>query len=141
MVEGRVISQGHALNRGILAEAVIQAYVKQSSISGNHIFGKATCPHCVGAKHALGGADIAYAYHDVVRDPRALYEMVARVKPNIGDRMPITVPQIWLDGQYVGGADALEQRLSGTGMAGSTPVAPTSPALALQRPAPDTQLG
>ncbi len=136
MVEGRIISQGHALNRGILAEAVIQAYVKRSSISGNHIFGKATCPHCVGAKHALGGAGIPYAYHDVVRDPRALYEMVARVKPNIGHRTPLTVPQIWLDGQYVGGADALERRLSSAGMAGSAPVALTSPALALQRTCP-----
>jgi glutaredoxin len=47
----------------------------------------------------------------VVKDPRALYEMLARVKPLVGPSTPITVPQIWLDGSYIGGADELGQRL------------------------------
>jgi glutaredoxin len=47
----------------------------------------------------------------VVKEPAALYEMIARVKPIVGPRTPITVPQIWLDGAYVGGADDLSQRL------------------------------
>jgi glutaredoxin len=33
--------------------------------------------------------------------------MLARVKPLIGPRVPVTVPQIWIDGDYVGGADQL----------------------------------
>jgi glutaredoxin len=106
MVDGRLVSQGHALNRGVLTEAVIEAHAR-SAIEGNHVFGKATCPHCLRAKTYLDEAGITYAYHDVVKEPRALYEMLARVKPIVGPKTPITVPQIWLDGAYVGGADQL----------------------------------
>ena len=94
MVEGRVVSQGHALNRGVLTEAIIDAHTRRSSVEGNHLFGKATCPHCVRAKGYLKQASIDYEYHDVVKDPRALYEMLARVKPIVGPKTPITVPQI-----------------------------------------------
>ena len=72
---------------------------------------KATCPHCVRAKGYLKQASIDYEYHDVVKDPRALYEMLARVKPIVGPKTPITVPQIWIDGDYVGGADQLSRIL------------------------------
>ncbi len=111
LVEGKVVSQGHALNRGVLTEAVIAAHVKRFRLQGNHIFGKETCPHCVRAKGYLDGADIDYGYHDVVREPRALYEMLGRVKPLIGNKTPVTVPQIWMNGDYVGGADDLSDRL------------------------------
>ena len=107
MVEGKIVSQGHALNRGLLTEAVIAAHVKRSSVSGNVVFGKATCPHCVRAKSYLDTAKIDYTYSDVVKQPRALYEMLGRVKPIVGPKTPITVPQIWIDGKYVGGADQL----------------------------------
>jgi glutaredoxin len=109
IVEGRVVSQGAALNRGLLTQAVIEAHAKRSPIDGNHVFGKETCPHCVRAKEYLDEAGIAYAYHDVVREPRALYEMLARVKPIIGPKTPVTVPQIWIDGAYIGGADPLQE--------------------------------
>ena len=92
MVEGRVVSQGHALNRGVLTEAIIDAHARRSSVEGNHLFGKATCPHCVRAKGYLKQASIDYEYHDVVKHPRALYEMLARVKPIVGPKTPITVP-------------------------------------------------
>ena len=110
-VEGRVVSQGHALNRGVLTEAVIAAHVRRGGIRGNHVFGKESCPHCTRAKGYLVEGGVDYAYHDVVREPRALYEMLGRVKPLIGARTPVTVPQIWLDGSYVGGADDLSERL------------------------------
>jgi len=109
MVEGKLVSQGHALNRGLLTEAIIAAHVQRTERPGTHIFGKASCPHCVRAKGYLDDAGIPYEYHDVVRDPRALYEMIGRVKPIVGPKTPITVPQIWVDGEYVGGADDLEQ--------------------------------
>jgi len=111
LVEGKLVSQGAALNRGVLTEAVIKAHTSRSAIQGDHVFGKATCPHCTRAKRYLDEAKIDYAYHDVVKEPAALYEMIARVKPIVGPRTPITVPQIWLDGAYVGGADDLSQRL------------------------------
>ncbi len=111
MVEGRLVSQGHALNRGLLTEAIIDAHVSRAGIEGNHVFGKETCPHCVRAKGYLDNAEVRYQYHDVVREPRALYEMLGRVKPIIGPKTPVTVPQIWMNGTYVGGADDLSSRL------------------------------
>ena len=110
-VEDKIVSQGHALNRGVLTEAVIKEHVDRAGLKGTHVFGKSSCPHCVRAKSDLDGAGIDYVYHDVVRDPRALYEMIARVKPIVGPKTPITVPQIWIEGDYVGGADALAQLL------------------------------
>ncbi|OIN10000.1 glutaredoxin family protein [Oceanisphaera psychrotolerans] len=107
MVEGRVIAQGQALNRGVLVQAVIEAHVRRTALTGNHLFGKEGCPHCQKAKDYLHRAGIEYRYHDVVRDERSLYEMLARVKPVIGPKTPVTVPQIWLEGRYIGGADRL----------------------------------
>ena len=111
LVNGRIISQGAALNRGVLTQSVIEEATGSSPIQGNHAYGKATCPHCVRAKGYLEQAGVDYQYHDVVKDPRSLYEMLARVKPIIGPKTPVTVPQIWLDGSYVGGADELKRIL------------------------------
>ena len=111
MVEGKIISQGSALNRGILTQAVIESYTAKSQIKGNHLFGKESCPHCVRAKTYLNEANRHYEYRDVVRDPASMYEMLSRVKPIVGPKTPITVPQIWIDGKYVGGADELSKIL------------------------------
>jgi glutaredoxin len=111
MVDGKVISQGRALNRGLLTEAVVDAHAPSSLIEGSHVFGKEGCPHCMRAKELLEKAGIEHSYHDVVKNPAALYEMLARVKPLIGPKTPVTVPQIWLDASYVGGADQLVQYL------------------------------
>lgn len=107
MVNNRVISQGVALNRGVLTQAVIEDYSIRIPLEGNHLYGKETCPHCKRAKGYLQDAGIPFGYHDVIKSPRALYEMLARVKPIIGPRTPVSVPQIWIDGEYVGGADQL----------------------------------
>ncbi len=112
MVEGRVISQGSALNRGLLTQAVVEVHSARTPLAGNHLFGKDTCPHCQRGKRYLDNAGLEYQYHNVIHDPRALYEMLARVKPLIGSKTPVTVPQIWIDGQYVGGANPLSKLIS-----------------------------
>ncbi|PCH64188.1 MAG: glutaredoxin [Gammaproteobacteria bacterium] len=109
LVDGKLISQGAALNRGVLTQAVIDAHANKSNIQGNHLFGKLGCPHCLRAKEYLSDANIEYRYHDVVKEPRGLYEMLARVKPIVDPKTPITVPQIWIDSEYVGGADQLSE--------------------------------
>ncbi len=109
MVNGEIVSQGRALNRGVLTEAVIAAHVARSKLEGTHVFGKASCPHCKTAKFHLDNANIDYLYHDVVKEPRALYEMLGRVKPIVGPKTPVTVPQIWVNGDYVGGALEMEK--------------------------------
>ncbi len=107
LVEGKVVGQGGALNRGVLTQAVVEQHAKRTSIAGNHVFGKVSCPHCVHAKARLDEAGINYEYRDVIANPLDLYEMLARVKPIVGPKTPVTVPQIWVDGEYVGGADKL----------------------------------
>ncbi len=107
IVGEKVISQGVALNRGLFVQAVIENYSSNTSIEGNHLFGKEGCPYCIRAKKELAQANIPYIYHNVVSNPRDLYEMLGRVKPIIGPKTPVTVPQIWLDGKYIGGADQL----------------------------------
>lgn len=111
MLNGRVISQGVAVNRGLLAEAVIAEHVQHFPIKGTHIYGKDKCGYCTKAKAALDEVGISYAYHDVVRNPGAMYEMVSRTKEIIGPKTPVTTPQIWIDGTYVGGYDALVLRI------------------------------
>ncbi|WP_117232474.1 glutaredoxin domain-containing protein [Vibrio maerlii] len=111
MVEGKVISQGEALNRGVLVQSIIQEWTKRDTMKGNVVYGKATCPYCVKAKKLLDEAGIPYEYHDVVKESAALYRMIPEVKAHIGLKTPVTVPQIWLNDQYVGGADNLEKWL------------------------------
>lgn len=111
MVDGNIISQGAALNRGALTEAVIDSYCKKSALSGTQVFGKKNCKFCDKAKDILNETSADYEYHDVISSPRSLYEMLARVKPLIGHKTPITTPQIWINGQYIGGANELEAHL------------------------------
>jgi len=111
MVQDKIIAQGAALNRGVLVEAVINEYVKSSIVKGNIVYGKDTCPHCKRAKKLLDEAQVEYTYLDVVTNPRALYEMIPRVKSHIGMKTTVTVPQIWLKGEYVGGADQLQKHV------------------------------
>ncbi|NRA30060.1 MAG: glutaredoxin [Parvularculaceae bacterium] len=111
LVGNKVIAQGDALNRGVLVEQIIRAYSKSHAIEGNKVFGKPNCPYCTKAKELLDEAGIEYDYLDVVENPAAMYEMLVRVKPEIGHLTPVTTPQIWMDGKYVGGADELGQLL------------------------------
>ncbi|WP_347362092.1 glutaredoxin [Vibrio vulnificus] len=116
VVEGKVISQGEALNRGVLIQSVIKEWTKRDTLKGNIVFGKATCPYCVKAKQLLDSAGIHYQYHDVVKESSALYRMIPEVKAIIGEKTPVTVPQIWLDGSYIGGCDKLEVYLKERGL-------------------------
>ena len=109
LVENKIISQGAALNRGVLTQEVIECFAKNTPVTKNVLFGKKTCPHCIRAKKYLEQANIEYSYEDVVKKPASMYEMLARVKSIVGSKTPITVPQIWINRNYVGGADALSK--------------------------------
>ncbi|MBD1564891.1 glutaredoxin domain-containing protein [Vibrio sp. S12_S33] len=111
VIEGKVVSQGEALNRGVLVQAVINEWAQRDNLKGNIVYGKATCPYCIKAKKLLDEAGIEYIYHDVVKESAALYRMIPEVKAIIGPKTPVTVPQIWLDDRYIGGCDKLESWL------------------------------
>ncbi|USD43679.1 glutaredoxin [Vibrio sp. SCSIO 43135] len=116
MVEGQIVSQGEALNRGVLVQSIIKEWTTRDTLKGNIVYGKATCPYCVKAKQMLDEAGVEYQYHDVVKESAALYRMIPEVKAIIGEKTPVTVPQIWLDGQYIGGADNLEAWMKEKGL-------------------------
>ncbi len=112
IVEGKVVSQGEALNRGALIQAVIKQWSLRDTLNGNIVYGKASCPYCVKAKQLLEDAGIHFQYHDVVKESAALYRMIPEVKAIIGEKTPVTVPQIWLNSEYIGGCKELESWLS-----------------------------
>ncbi|MEZ8104903.1 glutaredoxin domain-containing protein [Vibrio cortegadensis] len=116
VVEGKVISQGEALNRGVLVQSVIKEWTTRDSLKGSIVYGKATCPYCVKAKQMLDDAGIQYQYHDVVKESAALYRMIPEVKAIIGEKTPVTVPQIWMNGKYIGGAGNLEAWIGENGL-------------------------
>lgn len=111
MVNGKIISQGEALNRGVLVQEIVKASLVEKTISGNVVFGKAGCPYCKKAKDLLNEKGIAFEYRDVVKDSVALYTMIPLTKKHIGEKTPVTVPQIWLEGEYIGGFDQLSEKI------------------------------
>ena len=111
MVEGKVVSQGEALNRGILIKSLIREAVKNENIEGNVFFGKETCPCCLKAKALMKGHGIDYTYKNVIKDSASLHRMIPQVKKIIGKKTPVTLPQIWLEGKYIGGYEELEKHL------------------------------
>ena len=71
------------------------------------IYTKTFCPYCVRAKADLDRKGVSYREIDVTADPLDELEMVMR-----SDRR--TVPQIFIDGQHLGGSDDLrEAEISG----------------------------
>jgi len=75
------------------------------------IYTTGVCPYCVRAKRLLGELVIAYEEIDVGRDEARRAEMVSRT----GGRM--SVPQIFIDGEHVGGYDELRALAERGGLA------------------------
>lgn len=65
------------------------------------IYTTPTCGYCHRAKRLLQSKDVSFTEIDVTTDPNARPEMIARSQ---GAR---TVPQIFIDGQHIGGSDDL----------------------------------
>jgi glutaredoxin 3 len=65
------------------------------------IYTKRTCPYCIRAKRLLDMKKVAYHEIAIEVDRAARTEMIQRA----GGRT--TVPQIFIDGHHVGGADEL----------------------------------
>ncbi|PCD76422.1 glutaredoxin 3 [Pseudothioclava arenosa] len=65
------------------------------------IYTTRTCPYCIAAKRLLDQKGVAYEETDVGANPILRQEMMQRAN---GRR---TVPQIFVDGQGIGGCDDL----------------------------------
>lgn len=68
------------------------------------VYSKDPCPHCVRAKALLKRRGVEFTEIDA---PTNLAEMNSRVIAATGEAAR-SVPQIFLDGEYIGGADQLE---------------------------------
>jgi glutaredoxin 3 len=58
------------------------------------------CPYCVRAKHLLERKGVAYQEVDVSNDHAARIALVERTRQR-------TVPQIFINGEHIGGCDEL----------------------------------
>lgn len=59
------------------------------------------CPYCIAAKRLLGKKNVAFEETDVARDPKERQAMSRRANGRS------TVPQIFINGQGIGGCDEL----------------------------------
>ena len=67
------------------------------------VWTKENCPYCVKAKHMLKTKGIKFEERNL-SNGEWTREQLLEAAPNAR-----TVPQIWMQGHYVGGADQLEQ--------------------------------
>lgn len=65
------------------------------------IYTKSGCPYCARAKALLDGKGVDYRESEINSDPSARAEMLGRANGRT------TVPQIFIDGEHVGGSDDL----------------------------------
>ena len=59
------------------------------------------CPYCARARALLARKGVAYTEIDIIDEPRRRDEMIKRA----GGRT--SVPQIFIDGEHIGGSDEL----------------------------------
>ena len=71
------------------------------------IYGRQTCTYCNAAKDFLNVHGIKFEYYDIEKDPDQKAKMFERAPVGIK-----TVPQIFLDGEYVGGYSDLREKLN-----------------------------
>ncbi|MET0308962.1 MAG: glutaredoxin 3 [Sphingomonas sp.] len=65
------------------------------------IYTKAFCPYCTRAKHLLDGKGVGYEEFDITMGGPKRQEMIQRAHGRT------TVPQVFIDGEHVGGSDDL----------------------------------
>ena len=112
VVNGKVIEQGKVIDRGQLAHAIRKELSNLYQVSGNVIFTKPGCTYCREAKELLQKNNIVFEERDIIADSRAAHELFTTTKKFFPKNKPVTVPQIWLSGKYIGGTTELKKHLS-----------------------------
>lgn len=69
------------------------------------VLGKPRCSYCTKAKHLLEDAGIPFIYKDVTKPASIMLKRWMDVEGLT------TVPQIWVDGEHIGGYDELKKRV------------------------------
>jgi glutaredoxin 3 len=65
------------------------------------IYSTLFCPYCARAKSLLSRKGVAFENIDIMEEPERRAEMIQRANGRT------TVPQIFIDGEHVGGSDEL----------------------------------
>lgn len=79
------------------------------------VYSKENCPYCTKAKHLLTKMGVEYTEF-IIKQPTSSMELgpnqswVSREELLAAAPNAKTVPQIWLDGEYIGGYDSLSAR-------------------------------
>jgi len=76
----------------------------------NVVYSKPGCEHCARAKELLAAQNISYEERTLINKKHRHDLMVLMQERGINSQN-ITTPQIWFKGEYVGGANELEQYL------------------------------
>lgn len=75
-------------------------------MSKAEVYSKNGCGYCVAAKNLLNMKGVEVVEYNFQLDPEKREELFERAqKENV---VPRTAPQIWIDGEYIGGFDALK---------------------------------
>lgn len=115
MVNGKVVSQGKVIDAGLLASVVREEIGEGYELTKdeqNVVFSKPGCPHCKKAKEILDAEGIAYIDKNITEDSFAAHQLFYLTKQFFPHNKPVTVPQIWLGGEYFGEASDIEEKRS-----------------------------
>ncbi len=109
-INDKVVFQGQAIDRGYLASEIRKELVKFTKIPESWviIYSKENCKYCKLAKEIFEKNNVVYEERDIVKDPMRTAELFFLTKQFFPKNKPVTTPQIWIDGKYIGGAEELE---------------------------------
>jgi glutaredoxin len=115
-VNGKIISQGKVLDFHLL-EAEIRSQLSLSFTieekkDNNIVFTKNDCPFCVKAKDILKRNKIDFEEKEIIENADFASQFFSVMKNIFPKNKTITVPQVFLDGKYIGGLEELEEKES-----------------------------
>ena len=77
----------------------------------NVVYSKVGCSHCARAKELLLAHSMSYEDRPI-EDKKYRNELISLMADRGVEEKDITTPEIWFKGEYIGGADALEEYLT-----------------------------
>lgn len=108
-VDGKVVAQGKVIDRGLLAYHIRKALVRKTKITGSVVFSKPECRFCLRAKEILDRKGISYEDRNIIENPLYATQLFYLTKKFFPSNKPVTVPQVWIDGKYIGGSEEVEK--------------------------------
>jgi len=111
LVNNRVISQGSVLDGGLLAYHIRKELAKgyEAPENATIVFTKPGCSYCARVKTMLKKAGVAYEERDIIANPLFAHQLFTLTKRFFPRNKPVTTPQVWLKGRYIGGFEEVDK--------------------------------